>query len=134
MILDTNFLGALKDQDEGALEKAGELEASGVPLRVPTVVWFELFIPIGHTTRRQYKISDQQAYRRLLASKPTVDLTKSIATRAGVLEGTHRRSDSKPNLGPVDAIVASTGLEKNEPVVSDDRDFDAVDGLRRVGY
>jgi predicted nucleic acid-binding protein len=93
-----------------------------------------MFISIGHTEQRRYKIGDQQAYRRLLASKPTVDLTRSIATRAGVLEGEHRRNDSKPNLGPVDAIVASTALEKNEPVVSDDRDFDSVDGLRRIGY
>jgi len=134
MILDTNFLGALKDQDAGALEKAAELERTGVPLRVPTIVWFELFVPIGHTTREEYKITDQRAYRRLLASKPIVDLTESIATRAGVLEGTHRRSDSKPTLGPTDAIVASTGLEKNEAVVSDDRDFDTVDGLQRIRY
>jgi len=134
VILDTNFLGALKDQDPGALEKAAELEESGVPLRVPTSVWFELFVPIGHTTSEEYEITDQRAYRRLLASKPTVDLTESIATRAGVLEGTHRRSDSKPTLGPADAIVASTALEANEPVVSDDSDFDTVDGLQRVGY
>lgn len=134
MIIDTNFLGALKNQDSGALEKAAELEGSGVPLRVPTIVWFELFVPIGHTTREAYKITDQCAYRRLLASKPTVDLIESIATRAGMLEGAHRRSDSKPTLGPADAIVASTGLEKNEAVVTDDRDFDTVDGLQRIGY
>lgn len=134
MILDTNFLGALKDQHSGARSKAAELEASGVPLRVPTIVWFELFIPVGHTTEERYKLEDQHAYRRLIASKPTVDLTQSIAKRAGVLEGAHRRSDSKPNLGPADAIVASTALEVNEPIVSDDTDFDDVDGLTRVGY
>lgn len=134
MILDTNFLGALKDQQPAALSTAGELEGSGVPLRVPTAVWFELFIPVGHTTQQRYKTKDQRAYRRLLASKPTVELTRSIAKRAGVLEGTHRRSDSKPKLGPVDAIVASTALELDEPVVSDDDDFDSVDGLERVGY
>ncbi|WP_276258055.1 PIN domain-containing protein [Haloglomus litoreum] len=134
MILDTNFLGALKDRHPGALAKAEELETSGVPLRVPTIVWFELFIPVGHTNRQQYRLEDQRAYRRLISSRPTVDLTQSIAKRAGVLEGTHRRSDSKPALGPADAIVASTALEVNEPVVSDDDDFDHVDGLTRVGY
>lgn len=134
MILDTNFLGALKGQDAGALETADELEDAGVPLRVPTVVWFELFIPVGHTTQEHHRVADQRAYRRLIASKPTVDLTRSIAKRAGVLEGTHRRSDEKPDLGPADAIVASTALEIDEPIVSDDRDFDAVDGVNRVGY
>jgi len=134
MILDTNFLGALKDQNSGARWKADELEASDVPLRVPTVVWFELFIPVGHTSQQRYKIKDQQAYRRLIANKPTVELTRSIAKRAGVLEGEHRQSNDKPKLGPADAIVASTALELNEPVVSDDGDFDDVDGLARVGY
>ena len=134
MILDTNFLGALKDQNSGARSKADELEASDVPLRVPTVVWFELFIPVGHTSQQRYKIKDQQAYRRLIANKPTVELTRSIAKRAGVLEGEHRQSNDKLKLGPADAIVASTALELNEPVVSDDGDFDDVDGLARVGY
>lgn len=134
MILDTNFIGALKDQDPGARSKAEELEGSGVPLRVPTVVWFELFIPVGHTNQERYRLEDQHAYRQLVSSKPTVDLTRSIAKRAGVLEGTHRRSDGKPDLGPADAIVASTALEVNEPVVSDDTDFDHVDGLTRIGY
>lgn len=134
MILDTNFLGALKDQDPGARSRAEKLENSGLPLRVPTIVWFELFIPVGHTTQERHQVADQQAYRRLVASKPMVELTRSIAKRAGVLEGAHRRSDSKPNLGPADAIVASTALEIDEPVVSDDEDFDHVDGLTRVGY
>lgn len=134
MILDTNFLGALKDQDPAAQEKAAELEVSGRPLRVPTIVAYELFIPVGKTDEERFKIKDQRAYQRLVANKPVVEMSESIATRAGVLEGTHQRSDSKPVLGAGDAIVASTALEVNEPVVSDDADFDAVDGLTRVGY
>jgi len=134
MILDTNYLGALKDQHPGALSKATELEVSGEPLRIPTVVGYELFISVGKTTQERFKRKDRQAYRRLTASKPKVELSEQIATRAGVLEGEHQRSTEKPNLGPGDAVVAATALLYDEPVVSDDRDFDSVDGVNRIGY
>jgi predicted nucleic acid-binding protein len=47
-----------------------------------------------------------------------------------MLEGKHLSSDSKPNLGPGDAIVAVTGLTLNEAVVTNDTDFETVEGLR----
>jgi predicted nucleic acid-binding protein len=134
MILDTNYLGALKDQQAGALSKAKELEASGEPLRVPTIVGYELFISVGKTTKQVYKEKDRRAYRRLTSSKPKAELTEQIAMRAGILEGQHQRSDEKPNLGAGDAVVAATALSYDEPVVSDDGDFDTVDEVVRVGY
>lgn len=134
MILDTNYLGALKDQHAGALSKAVELEASGEPLRVPTIVGYELFISVGKTGQQRFKEKDRRAYRRLTASKPKVELTEALATRAGVLEGEHQRSDEKPNLGPGNAVVAATALHFDEPVISDDRGFDTVDGVARVGF
>ena len=134
MILDTNFLGALKDQHPGARLKAQELELSAEPLRVPTIVAYELFISVRKTGDDVYRQQDRQAYRRLTASKPKAELTEAIATQAGILEGDHQRSDSKPNLGGGDAIIAATAQQYDEPVVSDDTDFDHVDGIERVGY
>ncbi|MDZ7747242.1 MAG: PIN domain-containing protein [Halobacteriales archaeon] len=134
MILDTNFLGALKDQHPGALQKSHELELSGEPLRIPTIVSYELFISVGKTGVKKYKQKDRRAYRRLTSSKPKVEITEEIATRAGILEGEHQRSDSKPTLGPGDAIVAATARHYDEPVVSDDGDFDDVDGVERIEY
>ena len=134
MILDTNFLGALKDQPPGARLKAQELEVSNEPLRVPTIVGYELFISVGKTGQEQCKQQDKQAYQRLTSSKPKAELTEVIATQAGILEGEHQRSDSKPTLGPGDAIVAATARHYDEPVISDDCDFDHVDGIERIGY
>jgi len=50
--------------------------------------------------------------------------------QVGLLEGQHLTSHSRPNLGPGDAIVAATGLTPNEAVVTNDTDFETVDGLR----
>jgi len=62
--------------------------------------------------------------------RPTVPLDENIARRAGVIEGHHVESDTDPELGVIDSIVAATGLVFNEPVVTDDTDFQTVDGLQ----
>jgi predicted nucleic acid-binding protein len=47
MILDTEFLISLRAEKFVALELAGELEATGVPIRIPTVVTEELSVGVG---------------------------------------------------------------------------------------
>ncbi|UIP00279.1 PIN domain-containing protein [Halobaculum sp. CBA1158] len=131
MILDTCFLADLRDNDEVAAEKAAELEATGLPLRVPSIVVWELYFGVGAGSET---VTNQREYERLIANKPVVSLGGQLARRAGVLMGTHRVSDTKPTLDPGDSIVAATGLKYNEPVVTTDRDFDSVDGLRIESY
>ena len=126
MILDTEFLISLQAEEPGAVERAAELEADGVPTRIPTVVIQELYVNVGAGGDPN---ENARAYDALVANKPVVPLDENIARRAGVLEGEHLTSDSKPTLGPGDAIVAATGLVHNEPVVTNDTDFETVDGL-----
>jgi predicted nucleic acid-binding protein len=118
MILDTEFLISLR---------AEELELENVPTRVPTVVIEELYVGVGAGSSPN---RNAQACEALVENKPVVELDESISRRAGMLEGQHLASDSKPNLGPGDAIVAATGLTLNEAVVTNDTDFETVDGLR----
>lgn len=127
MILDTSYLIALRKGDDDAVAIAREIEAANLPARVPTMVVWELYFGIGAGSD---VIDDQRDYETLLASKPTVDLTDSIARRAGILMGTHGRSDTKADLDPGDSIVAATGLALDEPVVGRDGDFGDVEGLR----
>lgn len=56
-------------------------------------------------------------------------MDENIARRAGLIEGQHLTSETKPTLGPGDAIVAATGLVHNEPVVTNDSNFESVEGL-----
>ena len=131
MILDTEFLISLRAEEDAALDFATELEASGVPARVPTIVVEELYVGVGAGVTAE---TNARAYDALVANKPIVPLDERIARRAGQLEGEHLASDSKPDLGPGDAIVAATGLVHEEAVVTNDGDFEHVDGLTVESY
>ena len=126
MILDTEFLISLRAGESGAVDLAADLEAASVPTRVPAVVVQELYVGVG---AGDDATENARAYEALVANKPVVEINANIARRAGVLEGHHLTSDTKPTLGPGDATVAATGLVFNEPVVTNDADFEHVDGL-----
>lgn len=131
MILDTDFLISLRDGDQAAVDLAEELEAAGVPLRIPAIVVWEIYFGVGAGSQT---ITNQREYERLFENKPVVALDGEIARRAGVLMGTHRADDQKTNLDPGDSIVAATGLAMNEPVVTNDTGFQAVEGLAGERY
>jgi tRNA(fMet)-specific endonuclease VapC len=126
MILDTDLLIALGDGDPDAVEKAADLEDADVPLRVPAVVLQELYVGVG---AGEDASGNARTYEALVANKPVVETDENIARRAGIVEGGHLASDSKPDLGPGDALVAAVALQYNEPVVTSDADFETVDGV-----
>lgn len=126
MILDTGFFISLKAEEDAALDLATELETAGLPTRVPTIVLKELYVAVG---AGDIPTQNAGTYEALIANKPIVSLDENVSRRAGALEGQHIASDSKPELGPADAIVAASGLTMNEAVVTNDRDFETVDGL-----
>ncbi|UPM43494.1 PIN domain-containing protein [Halocatena salina] len=78
MILDTNYLIALRDNDDGAKAKPAELEATGLPLRLPSIVIWELYFGVGAGTDT---IPNQRAYEKLTANKPIAPLDGTLARR-----------------------------------------------------
>jgi predicted nucleic acid-binding protein len=127
MILDTNFLIAIGQQDGGAIEKAKALEEARVPLRVPTMTVYELYLSVG---KGAYSDENKRQIEAVLGNRPLLEVTEAVAKQAGIVEGELQASDSKSAIGPVDAIVAAMGLEYNEPVVTDDvEDFGQVEEL-----
>jgi tRNA(fMet)-specific endonuclease VapC len=127
VILDTNFIIALREGNQEAKELAAEWEGKNLPLRVPTVVLQELYVGVGAGSKLN-KNADE--YEALVANKPVTSLDENIARRAGVIEGEHIASDEKPELGLADSAVAATGVTYNETVATDDRsDFGTIDGL-----
>ncbi len=130
MILDTNFLIALREGRESAKTEAVDLESQSLPLRVPTVVLQELYVGVGAGSQSN---QNARAYEALVSNKPIVPLDENISRQAGVIEGQHVASDTKPTLGFADSVVAATGLVCNEAVVTDDTsDFETVEGLNIV--
>lgn len=133
MILDASFLIDIEGERERALTKAQEIEANGVPRRVPMVVVFELYISVGKGTRTD---ENRQTVDRVLQSLPIVELTEPIAKRAGIIEGELQADDrGEKGIGSADAIIAATALEYEEPIVTDDPDdFERVEGISLETY
>jgi tRNA(fMet)-specific endonuclease VapC len=133
VILDTEFLGKLVEQDPAARRKAGELDATGVPTRVPAMVTWELYYGVSNAPEpKRHTLRD--GYEKLLQSFPVVEMDASLARKAGTLRGRHARSDSLSDLDGADSMVAAAGLTVDEPVVSNDEDFEDVDGLTVETY
>ena len=134
MILDTQYLGALADQNERARAKASELRDSSAPLRVPTAVVWEAYTGVGNVASAEDADALRGLYERLVAARSPLDMTPEVARRAGELSGAHMRSDTRATLDGADSVVAAHGLLLNETVLSNDSDFRDVDGLAVVTY
>ncbi|MDZ7747233.1 MAG: PIN domain-containing protein [Halobacteriales archaeon] len=134
MIVDTQYLGALADQNTAAREKAEELRDAAVPVRVPTAVVWEAYTGIGNVASESDADALRSLYERLLTAHSPLDVTPTVAKRAGELNGTHIKSDTLTQLDGADSIVAAHGLLLDEPVISNDSDFQDVQGLEVVTY
>lgn len=130
MILDTSFLIDVQNGVEAATEKAAEIESDGRPRRVPHTVLYELYIGVGKGIQTD---ENKEQVENVLSSLPLEPTTPSIARRAGKIEGELQKNGEA--IGAVDAIVAATALDYDEPVVTADiRDFERVSDLRIETY
>jgi predicted nucleic acid-binding protein len=134
VIVDTNYVGALVDRNPGALSLAREIDGSPEALRLPTAVVWELFYGLGKLEETEYSTSLRRKYSAILNGLVTVEVDDFIARRAGTLRGKHSASDTLRDLDGADSIVAAHGMAWNEPVVSNDGDFQDVEGLKLVTY
>lgn len=127
MIVDTSLLIALDQDDRDAIRFVENTEAAGIPLRIPTAVLMELYVSVGLGSDPN---TNAAALEALVANYPVLAVDANIAKKAGTLLGLHRASDTKPQLGAFDTIVAATGLVYAEPVITNDTDdFGSVEGL-----
>jgi len=134
VIVDTNYVGGLVERDPSALALAREADGSVEPVRLPTAVIWELFYGLGKLEDREYSSKLRRKYSSITNGMATVDADDYIARRAGTLRGKHKASDSLRDLDGADSIVAAHGLALNEPVATNDGDFQDVDGLDVVTY
>ena len=133
MILDTEFLGNVVEQKPAALEQAQEIDRSDVPQRIPSAVYWELFYGLGKISDEEKQGRLRTAYEKLMRSRVVLDFDEPVARRAGTLRASYELSN-RNNLDGADSIVAAHGLMLNEPVVSNDGDFQDVDGLDVITY
>lgn len=125
MILDTNFLIRLYQEQQAAFEKAIEMQEEGVIPRVPAPVLQELeygasFLDDEETIRK---------VRNIALMYPNVELTTNDHTRAGQLHAQADKATSGDDAGvdDIDAMLGAVSQRFSEPVLTENTDdFDAL--------
>lgn len=134
MIVDTSFVLDVVDDVDAAVRKERELEADDVPLLFPAMTVLELYIGVGKAVQSP---EERRTVEAILDSYPVVDMTPSIARRAGTLLGEHMADADEgegPGIGKGDTAIAATALERDEPVLAGDQHFASLPGVTQETY
>lgn len=125
MILDTNALLAIADGDPEAVAAAGRARQ----IAIPVIVLGEYRFGIGQSRRR---IEYDAWLSSMLAACRVLELNAETAAQYAEI-----RLELKRTGTPVpsnDAWIAALCRQHGLPILSRDRHFDLVGGVRRVGW
>lgn len=113
MLLDTAFLIDLMNGDEGAVEKARELESELVQQRLSAMTLFELYYG---ATRSNQSEAEREKIEDVLASKPVYPADSAVMRKAGRLSG--ELTNDGTAVGDGDVIIGATAEVLEEPVLT----------------
>jgi predicted nucleic acid-binding protein len=113
VLLDTAFLIDLMNGDEGAVEKARELESELVQQRLSAVTLFELYYG---ATRSNQSEAEREKIENVLASKPVYPADSAVMRKAGRLSG--ELTNDGTAVGDGDVIIGATAEVLEEPVLT----------------
>ena len=125
MIIDTNALSAIVDEQPGiraALERA-------VSALIPVIVLGEYGFGIAQSARRSHH---QKWLRESLPAYRILDITRETAEHYAALRLELKRVGTP--IPSNDLWIAALCREHKLPVLSRDRHFDRVGGLRRLEW
>lgn len=124
-LLSTTFLVDLMRRDAPALELLRRLERGSAAIRVPVVVYADVW---EAAARSRHPPREMERVGALLDGYPALDVTSRHAMRAGTLAARHA-------LALRDALVVAMAVEEREElVVRDAGAYAGIDGLRVVAY
>lgn len=113
MLLDTAFLTDLLNGDDGAVERARDLEANLVQQRISAMTLFELYYGVG---RSDQSPAEREKIETVLASKPVHPADTAVMRKAGRLAG-ELAAEGKP-IDDGDVIIGATAAVVDEPVLT----------------
>ena len=123
MLLDTAFLIDLMNGDEGAVEKARELETNLVQQRLSAMTLLEVYYGAA---RSKQSAAEREKIENVLASKPVHPADTAVMRKAGRLSG-ERMNDGNA-VADGDVIIGATADVLEEPVLTRN-----VDDFERLG-
>ena len=125
MILDTNALSAAADCEPAALEVVAKAER----LAVPVIVLGEYRLGIAQSRRR---MEYENWLREWMEAVTVLDLEEETARHYAAI-GLELKRSGKP-IPANDLWIAALCRQHSLPLISRDRHFDAVRGLRRIDW
>lgn len=130
MIVDTDVLIDVMQDNDPAQQKTRNLEKQHVPLRISSVSQFELY----HSVER---VADSSERRRrienVLETKQVYPADSAVMKKAGRIDG--RLASEGQAIGIGDTIIAATALVHEEPILTRNiAHFERVDGLDIESY
>jgi predicted nucleic acid-binding protein len=125
LIVDTNALSAIVDEQPGIHAALGR----AVSVLIPVIVLGEYGFGIAQSTRRAHH---QKWLRESLPAYGILDITRETAEHYAALRLELKRA-GKP-IPSNDLWIAALCREHKLPVLSRDRHFDRVRGLRRLEW
>ena len=123
MLLDTAFLIDLMNGDDGAVEKARELETNLVQQRLSAMTLFELYYGAARSNQSE---AEREKIENVLASKPVHPADTAVMRKAGRLSGELMNDGNA--VGDGDVIIGATADVLEEPVLTRN-----VDDFERLG-
>ena len=125
MILDTNALSAVADGEDAAME----LVAGADRIAVPVIVLGEYRLGIAQS---RHRASYEVWLREWIAAVDILDIDERTTDSYSRI-GLELKQKGKP-IPTNDLWIASLCRQHSLPLVSRDKHFDFVSGLRRVGW
>ncbi len=113
MLLDTAFLIDLMNGDDGAVEKARELETDLVQQRLSAMTLFELYYGAARSNQSD---AEREKIENVLASKPVHPADPAVMRKAGRLSGELMNDGNA--VGDGDVIIGATADVLEEPVLT----------------
>ena len=125
-MLDTTYVVDLMGNDDGAVAKRDELLERGVPTAISTLSIVE--VGSGLDAR-----SHREQFDAFVDGTTVVPLEQSAARRAASIQRDLQSAGDR--IGNVDAMVAATAVDRDEPVLTRNvSEFRRVDALQVVPY
>jgi predicted nucleic acid-binding protein len=125
LILDTNALSAVADGDASAMD----LVAGADHVAVPVIVLGEYRLGIAQS---RHRASYESWLRQWIAAVTVLDIDDGT-TRSYSTIGLELKRNGKP-IPTNDLWIAALSLQHSLPLVSRDKHFDLVAGLRRLDW
>ena len=129
MIMDTCFVIDLMNNDTKAVKKIENLTKGGEPLFLTAVTIFELFSGVVRSNKPE---KEKSKIIEALNGQLILNLDDKSAEKAGNVDGKLTKEGN--SIKPLDCMIAGITLNKNDRILTRDKDFSRIPLLKIENY